>query len=583
MTRIALETDMSMSRDENKHNRLVTRLLGQPVYRLLLIGVIMIGLIPVGILGFRLYQVAWNDAWREINEKHRLLAMNLASPVRIYVKDRLAMLAMMAQEIENDSRTRLNVPSSERLMQSAFTRMMGFRAIALVAPAGQTRALIHQGSRLPIGDMRFANESCFVKTRNTQAPFISNAKFSPTDGAPTVILSQPVRSTGGGLIGVLIGELDIGPIEELRRHIQFGEHGHSAIVDKTGHVIAHPNPQWMKEIHDISDWQIVRDMMEGKTGVAEFYSTFTKKEMVAGYASVPELGWGVMVPQPKSEMSKQVYHLLRLELSWGMFGLVLAVILVIALVRWITKPINRLAADAQRLTKSDFEGEPPVVSNLAPQEIRQLGTAMQNLVSGFQESRTRIHDMNRSLQSNVDEATRQLREANARLEQQVNSDYLTGLPNRRRFEHHLLSTLRNRTSQDEPLCIISIDIDNFKEINDRHGHAAGDMVLTDVAEILSNAVRASNDLVARYGGDEFVAQLNCPVTAASERSNKIRREIERHEFEWGEARISVTVSIGVLEVNDGSGVDMESVLHDVDHAMYQAKRRGRNTVAKLVR
>ena len=69
MTRIALETDMSMSRDENKHNRLVTRLLGQPVYRLLLIGVIMIGLIPVGILGFRLYQVAWNDAWREINEK----------------------------------------------------------------------------------------------------------------------------------------------------------------------------------------------------------------------------------------------------------------------------------------------------------------------------------------------------------------------------------------------------------------------------------------------------------------------------------------------------------------------------------
>jgi len=574
---------MSMRRDENKHNRLVTRLLGQPVYRLLLVGVIMIGLIPVGILGFRLYQVAWNDAWREINEKHRMLAMNLASPLHIYVKDRLAMLDMMAQEIETASRTQLNVPASERLMQSAFKRMMGFRAIALVAPAGQTRALIHQGSRLPKGDMRFASETCFVKTRNTEASAISNVKFSPTDGAPTVILSQPVRSTSGALMGVLIGELDIEPIEQLRRNIHFGNHGHSAIVDKTGHVIAHPNSQWMKDIHDISDWSIVRDMMEGKTGVAEFYSTFTKKEMVAGYASVPELGWGVMVPQPKSEMSEQVYHLLRLELSWGMFGLVLAVILVIALVRWITKPINRLAADAQRLTSHDFEGEPPVVSDLAPQEIRQLGAAMRNLVSGFQDSRAHIRDMNRSLQSSVDEATRQLREANARLEQQVNSDYLTGLPNRRRFEHHLLSTLRNRSTQDDPLCIISIDIDNFKEINDRHGHAAGDMVLIDVAEILSNAVRSSNDLVARYGGDEFVAQLNCPLATASERSNKIRHEIEQYDFLWGDTRVNVTVSIGVLEVKNESEHDMETVLHDVDHALYQAKRRGRNTVAKLVR
>jgi len=208
---------------------------------------------------------------------------------------------------------------------------------------------------------------------------------------------------------------------------------------------------------------------------------------------------------------------------------------------------------------------------------------MRDLVAGFQESRARIHDMNRSLKSSVEEATRQLREANVRLEQQVNSDYLTGLPNRRRFEHHLLSTLRTRKSQDDPLCIISIDIDNFKEINDRHGHAAGDMVLTDVAEILSNAVRSSNDLVARYGGDEFVAQLNCPLAAASERSNKIRREIEEYDFRWGETQVNVTVSIGVLEVKNESEHEMESVLHDVDDALYQAKRRGRNTVAKLVR
>ncbi len=561
--------------------RIVAVALAQPVYRVLMFGLIVIALVPVGFLGFRLYHLAWDDAWREINEKHRLLAMNLASPIQIYVKDRLAMLDLLANEIGNVPATRANRGAGQRLINAAFSRMKGFRSIVLLDRRGRTRILAHGGMNPALKDISFTDESCFVKTRATGKWAISNVKRSLIDGAPTVLLSQPVRGPANTVSAVLIGELDMAPIEALRRNIHFGKRGHSAIVDKTGHIVAHPNPEWMREIRDVSTWPVVRKMMAGKTGVTEFYSPFVGAQMVAGFATVPEFGWGVMVPQPKSEVRDKVYGLLFAQFRWALVGLGLAIMLAILLVRWITRPTNRLAVSAQRLTNNDFEGDPPVVPAYAPREIRQLGAALRDLVSGFQASRAHVNELNRLLQSRVEEATSKLREANARLEEQVRSDYLTSLPNRRYFEHALRSVLNRRSTDTEPLCIMSIDIDNFKDINDRHGHAAGDMVLTEVAAVLRTAIRPT-DLVARYGGDEFVAQLRCPLIAGCERASEIRSAIEQHSFTWRGSRIRVTVSIGVLEFKTGAAVDMESILHHVDHAMYEAKRRGRNTVAETV-
>ena len=119
------------------------------------------------------------------------------------------------------------------------------------------------------------------------------------------------------MIGVLLGELRTDLIEELRRTIRFGEKGHSAIVDKFGRVIAHPNPKWMEEMHDLSAQDLVQKMMRGESGVTEFYSPFLKEQMVAGYAAVPEIGWGVMVPQPKSEIERQVRALLYAQFGWA--------------------------------------------------------------------------------------------------------------------------------------------------------------------------------------------------------------------------------------------------------------------------
>ena len=350
-------------------------------------------------------------------------------------------------------------------------------------------------------------------------------------------------------------------------------------------MIAHPNPEWMKEIKDLSDLSIVKLMMEGKTGVTEFYSPFVKEQMVAGYAAVPEIGWGIMVPQPKKEIEAQVHALIRSQFSWGGIGLVLAVLLAVPLAHWITRPINRLARATDDLEENNYKGAIPPISEYAPREINKLDYGFRKVISGLQKSREEVNELNQSLQLKIESATQKLRDANARLEHLAKSDHLTELANRRHFEKTLNELLSQSEETREPLCLMLIDIDNFKEINDRYGHAAGDAVLIQIAPILKMNMRP-NDLVARYGGDEFVIQMNCAAEVGMTRAREIRNYLQNYEFDWQGIKIRATVSIGLLHPDSKGGgnvanYNFETLLQKADIAMYNAKKKGRNTVVQI--
>lgn len=157
--------------------------------------------------------------------------------------------------------------------------------------------------------------------------------------------------------------------------------------------------------------------------------------------------------------------------------------------------------------------------------------------------------------------------------QEASLDPLTRIANRRGFDR----TIRQWLEQDKLQFVLALlDLDDFKRINDTHGHSAGDKVLLAVAQALRTSLRAS-DLVARVGGDEFAVLITgLTLRQAESRLNAVVSQLAKASVVPAEAP-GITVSCGISEVSAGDTVD--SLMHRADQALYDAKRRGKNRVA----
>lgn len=156
-------------------------------------------------------------------------------------------------------------------------------------------------------------------------------------------------------------------------------------------------------------------------------------------------------------------------------------------------------------------------------------------------------------------------------------DDLTKLLNRRQFLASLDAEYRRSVRSNANLSVLMIDADNFKQINDRHGHAAGDTVLRALAERCRSVLRKS-DFVGRVGGEEFAAALaETDLKAGFETAERLRRMVEKHPVELGGSPIPVTVSLGVA-ATEGQAVHPQELLKLADRALYEAKATGRNKV-----
>ena len=167
--------------------------------------------------------------------------------------------------------------------------------------------------------------------------------------------------------------------------------------------------------------------------------------------------------------------------------------------------------------------------------------------------------------------------AQKRLLQDALTDPLTQLPNRRNGLDFLASEWVFAQTSGAPLACLMLDIDHFKRVNDDYGHAAGDSVLRQLADILKSCSR-SVDLVFRYGGEEFAAILtNADLRAALQIGERIRALVEKNVFRWEQQRIPLTISVGVAVALATKG-DSLMLIQAADAALYQAKAAGRNRV-----
>lgn len=172
--------------------------------------------------------------------------------------------------------------------------------------------------------------------------------------------------------------------------------------------------------------------------------------------------------------------------------------------------------------------------------------------------------------------------ANLRLRQLLDRDALTGIANRRRFDETLLHEWRRARRTQTPLSLLMIDVDHFKNYNDRYGHQAGDQCLRDLAQELAQCFQRSGEVLARYGGEEFVViQAGSNLDDAMNSAEVARQAIEKKVIPHAASPIApvVTISIGVATMSPSSDSAPEQLLAAADKALYAAKHAGRNRVA----
>jgi len=186
----------------------------------------------------------------------------------------------------------------------------------------------------------------------------------------------------------------------------------------------------------------------------------------------------------------------------------------------------------------------------------------------------RVSERTASLQ----QALQELSSANQRLAEMSRHDSLTGLFNRQVLNDELERVLAQARRSQQPMAILMLDLDFFKRVNDDHGHLAGDACLLHAAQRMQQRMR-SNDLLARFGGEEFVAVLSdTDLAGACDLAEQLRRDLAEHPCQYQQQSIPLSLSIGVCALTPDAQTSREQLLRQADLALYQAKAGGRNRV-----
>ena len=340
---------------------------GLRMHHLLFIAFTLVAAAPIAVLAVWEGRTSFQNELDSVRERHLLVARNLTSTMSRYVKDLKAVVSLALES---------STPETPITGLADLLTALEVVHICVLAPDGHVESWM---PGLPSLDMPPPGKKLIQELRATVPAGKTDAVLTnlhhDAGGNPVFYLVKPLP---GGRLG--IGVVRTRYLVSLQQAIAFGDHGHAVITDAKGQVIAHPLKDWVAASRDISGVNVVAAMIRGETGVNQFYSPAFHDDMIAGYAVVPETGWGVMVPQPITELRRRASQVNQMAtvIAGVSFGAVAFISWLIAL--YLARPVRAVAATAEAVLDGNDEVSVPDFRGAVPREIRRLGLAFNTML-----------------------------------------------------------------------------------------------------------------------------------------------------------------------------------------------------------
>ena len=388
-----------------------------------------------------------------------------------------------------------------------------------------------------------------------------------------VDLAMPVRDADGKLLGVLGGHMNWDWASSVIRDVEDNVAGAEielSIISKTGTVLLGPQKDTIRYTPERLD-AILADGEGTFSEQAGGKQELTAFHVGTGHQEYKGLNWIVTASQPASIALAAAIQSAQIIFMIGGVIALIGISLALLVSRRIARPILAIAQEADRIGRAS--GPTMLARRTGSAEVVQLSHALRSLLRriGMAEERTKEAELRAS------ENALQLQEDLVKLQKLADTDYLTGLMNRRSFLAAADDTVRFCRRYNRGMATLMIDIDHFKKINDTHGHAAGDQAIKRIAEIIDCTIRTT-DKAARFGGEEFVVLLReIDQATAVMLAERIRKAIEVSTIQSDSGAIPATVSIGVALLDERDR-DVQDMIARADQGLYAAKKTGRNRV-----
>ncbi|WP_368644044.1 diguanylate cyclase [Castellaniella ginsengisoli] len=374
-----------------------------------------------------------------------------------------------------------------------------------------------------------------------RAPMIS-PPYVTVLGNLAIRLSHPLLGPEGRSLGRLSATVylrDEGGLQRLIGEQYFRDGTYVYVVDAQGRLLYHPQAERIGEI--VVNNPVIDTVRKGRSGQMELTNS-RDVDMLAGYAYVPTADWGVVVQRPTKLALKGLNDLMLRVLQLAVWPALALLVLLWLLSRWISRPLGELSQIVQDGYEDGMARRIAAVKCWYLEAQRLRGA----LLAGQGQVRTRLGELHSA----------------------AHTDPLTKLGNRRGLE----AALRILEDRRQPFALVVLDIDFFKRINDRHGHDAGDQVISGLADLMRAHAR-QGDALFRLGGEEFLVVLpDSDLAGAKMIAERLRAAMESARVLGNE---TVTLSAGVAVWEGG---DAQLTLKIADQALYRAKEGGRNRV-----